>query len=275
MTHETPKAQIVKFTCNKEDDGKLLVDVIAENSSLSKSLIKKLMVFGAVFQSFKGNKVRARKAKRTLKAGDAIECYFDPKIDIEQEFEFKSLYENKYYGIFHKPAGALTEGTSYGDKISLCRHVEKFKKSIYLINRLDKETEGLVVIAFDSKTQNLLQTMWRNEVTKKYQAIILGELEGEGEFDNPVNDKFSHTHYQCIKTENNQTYVDVTVKTERKHQIRIHFSHDGHPIMGDPIYGKNNKNKEGLKLISYLIEFKDPYSKAPIKVLLPQERMLF
>ncbi len=272
---ETMKPQKIKFTSLPEEDGMLIVDLIEKRSPLSKSIIKKLMVFGAVFQTIGTKRKRVRKAKTIQKAGNIIECYFDPKIDLNEEFEFKNLYETSHYGVYLKPSGALTEGTNSGDQTSLFRHVEKRKKYTHLINRVDRETEGLVVVAYDSKTQNLFQEMWRDQVIKKYQAIVLGTIEGSGSFTNQINKKFTKTDYQCIETESNKTKVEISLKTERKHQIRIHFSEAGHPVIGDPIYGEKNKNRKGLKLISYALEFTDPYSKKEVKVILPEDRKLF
>jgi tRNA pseudouridine32 synthase/23S rRNA pseudouridine746 synthase len=275
MTHETPKKQNIKFTCIEEDNGKLLVDTVAKNSPLSKSLIKKLMVNGGVFQSFRKTRRQVRKAKNTVKTGDTIECFYDPSIDFEKEFEFNLIFQTSNYGIFHKPAGAPTEGTNYGDKTSLLRHVEKLKRYVYLVNRLDREAEGLVVVAYNSKTQNLLQEMWRDGVVKKYQAIVLGKLEGTGSFEDKINNKYSKTSYSCVKTVDNQTYVNIELATERKNQIRIHFANNGNPVMGDPIYGENNKNKEGLMLISYCLEFIDPQNKKPVIAKIPKENLLY
>ena len=272
---ETMMAQKIKFTSLPSEDGMLIVDLIEKKSPLSKSVIKKLMVFGAVFQTIGTKRKRVRKAKTIQKAGNIIECYYDPRIDLSEEFEFKNLYETSHYGVYLKPSGALTEGTNSGDQISLFRHVEKRKKYTHLINRVDRETEGLVVVAYDSKTQNLLQQMWRDQVTKKYQAIVLGTIEGSGSFTTEINKKFTRTDYQCLETESNKTKVDISLKTERKHQIRIHFSDAGHPVIGDPIYGEKNKNRKGLKLISYCLEFRDPYSQKDVKVVIPEEKLLF
>jgi len=276
MTLINSNKQIIKFTCAAEDDGVLLVDTVAKNSSLSKSLIKKLMVNGSVFQCFKGRKRKnARKAKNTVKSGDMIECYYDPSIDLDQEFQFNVIYENQNYGIYHKPSGAMTEGTNFGDKTSLFRHVEKRKRYAYLVNRLDRETEGLVVVAYNSKTQNLLQQMWRDGVVKKYQGIVLGKISGSGVLDKMINNKVSKTTYTCTETVNNHTHVEIELATERKNQIRIHFADMGNPIIGDPIYGEHNKNRKGLQLISYSLEFTDPQSSKEIKAVLPKERLLF
>ncbi|MBT7608322.1 MAG: RluA family pseudouridine synthase [Bacteriovoracaceae bacterium] len=275
MTEETPQAQIIKFTCDKMVVGKLLVDILAEKSNLSKSLIKKLMMYGAVHQTYKKKRKRIRKAKTKLNLGDVVECYFDPKIPLDHDYEFTPLYETKHYGIYLKPAGILSQGTDYGDKSSIFRHVEKLRKKAYLVNRLDKETEGLVIVAYDSRTQNFFQEMWKKGVTKKYQAIVLGELEEKGTFDFKINTKESTTHYECIKTIDNKSYVDISIETGRKHQIRIHFSKAGFPVIGDPKYGKGNKNRDGLQLISYLLEFTDPYTNKMVKVSLPKDRHLF
>lgn len=272
---EVIKSQKITFTSLPAEDGMLIVDLIEKRSPLSKSVIKKLMVFGSVFQTINTKRKRVRKAKTIQKAGNIIECFFDPRIDLSETFEFKNLYETRKYGVYLKPAGALTEGTNFGDQTSLFRHVEKHKKFAHIVNRLDRETEGLVLVAYDSRTQNHFQEMWREKVTKKYQAIVLGLMEGSGEFSTQINNKFTKTEYQCLEFGANKTKVDISLKTERKNQIRVHFADAGHPVIGDPIYGEKNKNRKGLKLVSYSLEFVDPYSKKEVKVLLPEDRLLF
>lgn len=265
-----------KYVCIEKDNGELLVDVLSKNSKFSKSQLKKMMVDGSVFHTFKSSKKQARKARLTVKAGDVLECYLDNSIDHDQEFDFKTLFESANFGIYQKPAGAMTEGTNYGDKSSLIRHVQKLKKYVYLVNRIDREVEGLVVVAFNSKSQNLLQEMWRDKVEKRYQAIILGEMSGEGTFENKINKKPTITKYKCIESDGIHTKVEIELATERKHQIRIHFSDQGHPILGDPIFGQHNKNNnEGIKLISYALKFQDPHTKKLIEVKLEENHHLF
>lgn len=275
MSEEMTQAQIIRFTSSKQEDGMLAVDLIAKNSSLSKIIIKKLMAFGAVSQSHNGKKKPIRKAKAQIKFGTSIECYYDPKINLDQNFNFRKIREAKNYSVYHKPVGALTEGNKYGDQISLLRYVSKFNKHTFLVNRLDMETEGLIIIAHDSKTQNLFQSMWREGVTKKYQAIVFGKLEGSGEFTQAINNKYAKTKYESIEELEDESYVEITPISERKHQIRIHFANAGYPIIGDPIYGKFNKNRDGLQLVCYSLEFKDPYSGKEVEVHLPEKRLLF
>ncbi len=276
MANQNLKKQSVKITCKEEDNGLLLIDIVSKRSDLSKSLLKRMMVNGYVFQTFKSSRKNVRKARHTVRTGDIIECFYDPSIDFDQEFDYPLLYETPNYGVYHKPAGAPTEGTNYGDKTSLIRHVQRLKKYVFLINRLGREVEGLIVVAYNSKSQNMLQTIWRDGVTKKYQAIVLGQLEGSGSFEAEINNKFSKTNYSCFEHRGKTTLVDIEPATERKNQIRIHFANNGYPIIGDPLYGENNKNKrDGLKLISHSIEFLDPHNSKRVKVELSKERLLY
>jgi len=275
MNESIKKPLTVNFQAKDSDNDQLIVDTIAKYSPLSKSLIKKLMVYGAVFQTIKAKRKRVRKAKSILKAGNRIECYFDPNIDFEKSFDFRVIFRSKHYGIFHKPMGALTEGNNYGDKTSLKRSIEKDKKNAYIVNRLDIHTEGLVMVAFDSQAQNKFQEMWREKVTKKYQAIVLGVLEGSGEINKPINKKPSQTKYESLKIEDGMSFLDLTLTTERNHQARIHLAGLGYPIMGDSKYGKYNKTNNGLELISYFIGFKDPYTNKEIEIYLPEKKRLF
>ena len=265
----------VEYTCSEKDDGKLLVDVLEQHSKYSKSHIKKMMTDGSVFQTFKGSRKPARKARITVKKGDVIECYYDPKLELDENFEFELLHETPNFGIYLKPAGAMTEGTNYGDKSSLIRHVQRQKKYVYLVNRIDREAMGLIVVAYNSKSQNLLQEMWKDGVLKKYQAIVMGKMEGGGTIETKINKKPTLTKFKCIASDGETTNVEIELATERKHQIRFHFNDQGHPVMGDPIYGQHNKNKDGLKLISYALCFKDPHTGKNMSVELEEDKKLF
>lgn len=275
MSNKAPKSKIIKFNCKQEENEKLIVDMIASRCDLSKIVIKKLMNFGAVFQTIKNSRKRARKAKSIARAGDLIECYFDPRIDLDQKYEFKKIYSTKYYGVFHKPVGAITEGNNFGDRISLLREAEKSKRFAHVVNRLDTETEGLILIAFDSRTQNSFQEMWRNQVVKSYQAIVEGEFPKEKNITDDISNKYSETNCELHSISEGQSNVIIKPVTERKFQIRTHLSRAGHTIIGDGKYSKKYKSSDSLKLVLTSLEFKDPLTRENVKVEISSDRMLF
>jgi tRNA pseudouridine32 synthase / 23S rRNA pseudouridine746 synthase len=246
-----------------EGDPLVACDFISEKTGLSKALVKKVMTNGGAWQITGKRKNRLRKAKKDLKAGDKIEFYYDSSMPEIDTSEINCLFETRSYGVWFKPANVLSQGTKFGDLGSIQRHVEKLRgNDVYLVNRLDKETAGLIVLAYNPKAQRAFATIWSKKVKKYYQAIVLGHLEGEGEIDLDIEGKKAVTKYKSSKVLKNTTKIELEIITGRKHQIRIHLNSIGHPVMGDPKYGEGNKNREGLKLIASKLEFSDPFDKS-------------
>lgn len=231
------------------------VDVISEQSGLSKSLVKKLMTFGCVWQKSEGKKkeVRLRSHKRPLPKGTNITVYYDPKI-IESKIDKEpiELFSSKAFGVWYKPQNWLSGGTLYGDKFSVLRFAEvKTGNKSFLVNRLDKEVSGLIVIAYSSKAAGELSKIWSTpQIKKYYRALILGELDKKlpYEIDFEIDGKESKTIIHDAKVIDGNTLVKLEILTGRKHQIRVHMEDIGYPIIGDPKYGEGNKNDSGIKL---------------------------
>jgi tRNA pseudouridine32 synthase/23S rRNA pseudouridine746 synthase len=254
-------------------DGDPLVacDYFSLKTGLSKALVKKIMTNGGAWQVKGKKKNRLRKAKKDLKVGDKVEFYYDSKIPEIETSGIKCMFETRSYGVWFKPANVLSQGTKFGDHGSIQRHVEKLRgRDVYLVNRLDKETAGLIVLAYNPKAQKAFANIWSKKVRKFYQAIVLGHLEEDGEITKDLEGKKAKTVYQVSKVLKNTTKVEVEILTGRKHQIRIHFDFIGHPVMGDPKYGEGNKNREGLKLMATKLEFSDPFDKTQKVVESPE-----
>ena len=122
-----------------------------------------------------------------------------------------------------------------------------------LIHRLDKDTTGLLLVAKTLVTYNtLIKAMQEREIKRCYQAIVYGKLIAGGCIDQPVGrhltrrtamavtaqGKPARTHYQLIKKFEHFTHLRVQLETGRTHQIRVHFAHIRHPLLGDPLYAK-------------------------------------
>lgn len=237
-----------------------LIDFLASKTPLSKALLKKIAINGGVWLKKKGTrpKTRVRRSKTILKIGDLVEIYYKGELVFPNNVEIKLIKQTRDWGIWYKPSGVLTQGTKYGDEGSLLREVEKTKKEAYLIHRLDRETAGPVVIAYNKKQARYLSELFRNNlVQKKYKAEVFGLIkEDQGSIHLPIEGKNSHTNFKVIQRNENTTVLEIELITGRKHQIRRHFEAIGHPVMGDPIYGKGNKNKDGLKLECINLQFK-------------------
>jgi len=121
-----------------------------------------------------------------------------------------------------------------------------------IIHRLDKETSGLLVIARSPEAQtSLSRQLLARSVTREYEAVCVGVMTGGGSIDKPIgrhrNDRLrmtiredgrpAMTHYRVLERFRAHTLTRVQLETGRTHQIRLHFSHMGYPIVGDPVYG--------------------------------------
>ena len=121
-----------------------------------------------------------------------------------------------------------------------------------IVHRLDKNTSGLMVVARNEKSQKyLVEQLQKHSVSREYSAIIYGHMVAGGTIDEPIgrdtkdrvkqavssHGKEAVTHYRVIDRYQNHTHIKVILETGRTHQIRVHLSHIGYPLMGDPMYG--------------------------------------
>ena len=157
---------------------------------------------------------------------------------------------------------------------------EKYRPGI--VHRIDKDTSGLMVVAKDEKTHELLSEMIKNkEVERKYIAIVEGVIPHEtGTIDAPigrdinnrqkmavtsVNGKDSITHFRVLERFSKYTLIECTLETGRTHQIRVHMAYIGYPIVNDPVYGRSKNTTEyGQYLHSKSIRFIHPITKKEI-----------
>ena len=250
-----------------------LGEVLKKATSMSPEVLGDAADKGAVWlqKGGKGKTLRSRLLNTVVSPEDKIVVYFDPRIlSIPELTEAKCFYETSHFGIWLKPAGVLPQGTQVSDHTSLLRYVEKFKKiETYLIHRLDRETEGLMIIGYTSEGAAKLSDLFqKNKMTKIYQAIVKGELEKghKQTINESLDGKVAVTHFEVIANGNGCSLLSIKIDTGRIHQIRRHLEFIGNPVMGDPKYGRGNKNKEGLKLLAKSLSFIDPWTKKPVEL---------
>ena len=184
---------------------------------------------------------------------------WEHKLDIVYEDEYL-LCINKEKGVPCHPSAMHQEKTVYNAVINY--YIKNGKKiPIHFVNRLDKDTTGVVIIAKHKYVQEYLsRKMQNNELTKKYIAVVFGKLENkEGIIEKRIRRKegsiilrevtedesadYAKTGYKVLRynEKNNYTVVEVTLYTGRTHQIRVHFASIGHPLLGDELYAKESK----------------------------------
>jgi tRNA pseudouridine32 synthase/23S rRNA pseudouridine746 synthase len=263
----------------KTNEGITLIDFLATETDLSKSLLKKIAKNGGIWikKKGKGPLNRIRRSKSLLNRHDQIELHYDPAIPEVDTSSCRAIYETKTWGVWYKPPGVLSQGTKFGDQASILRVVQKVKPNAYLMQRLDRETSGLMIIAYTDKVARIFTKALQSKLIRKfYQAEILGNLDEEsGELNYELEGKSAKTKFERVSHDDSTSKVEIEIITGRYHQIRKHFDKFGFPVMGDPKYGKGNKNKDGMKLVAHKLELKDPISKEDHLFELPEELKLF
>lgn len=274
-----------KYIVNQEEQGKRLdIYVVNKSSELTRTAVQRLIEQEHIL-------VNGRKQKASYKVleGDiiTIERVEAKSIELKaQEIPIEIVYEDKDIIVVNKPKGMVVHpanGNPDGTLVNaIMAHCEDSLSGIGgeirpgIVHRIDKDTSGLLVIAKNDKAHiNLSEQIKNRQVNKIYVALVKGIIsENEATINMPIgrskkdrkkmavdkNGKEAVTHFKVIKRYNKYTYIKVKIDTGRTHQIRVHMSNIGYPIVGDIVYsnGKNDFGIEGQMLHAKELEFKHP-----------------
>lgn len=194
--------------------------------------------------------------------------------------DLKIVYEDEYIIAVDKPSDMPVHPTKVHQEDTLAnilKYIQDQKGESYTfraVNRLDKDTSGIVIIAKDKYTATALQ----NDVNKTYLAVCEGVIESAGTIDKPVALLDSHTvqrtvsdegkpavtHYTPVKSDEKHTLLALTLETGRTHQIRCHMSSIGHPLAGDDMYGGSLEFINRQALHCARVDFVHPITKDEI-----------
>ena len=229
------------------------------------------------------------KSSYKVQYGDRIEIEEEPAKEIElkaQDIPLEILYEdndiivvNKPKGMVVHPANGNPDGTLVNAIMSICKDsLSGIGGEIRpgIVHRLDKNTSGAIIIAKNDKAHiNLSEQLKKHEIKKTYIALVRGVVkENNASINMPIgrskkdrkkmdvdkNGKEAITHFKVMKRYKDSTLLEINIETGRTHQIRVHLSHIGYPIIGDEVYsnGKNRWNIEGQCLHAKSLDFKHP-----------------
>lgn len=249
---------------------------------LSKSRLKDAMAKGAVLWRHGKQSKRLRRAQTALQAGQLLELNYDDDLLSRSAEPAVLLADQRSYSIWYKPAGLLSQGNEWGDHLSVLRQVEQHfngQRKVFLVHRLDREASGLMIIAHQQATAGAFgKLIQQHQIEKTYQVLVAGQLpsalQTQGRIDEPLDGKASSTCFQVLQQSSRQTLLEVALISGRKHQIRRHFAAVGHPVMGDPQYGRNNQDPAGLGLQAVRLAFRLP-GQPPAVYQLPPELCRF
>jgi 23S rRNA pseudouridine1911/1915/1917 synthase len=209
--------------------------------------------------------------KEKLKTGDHLvgKIPVSEKVttDLPQDIALDIVYEDAYLLVINKPQGLVVHpGAGQSDNTllnALLHHNNDLNilPRAGIVHRLDKDTTGLLVVAKTQECyQKLVQKMQERQIHRAYFALVHGNLIGEKRIEttfgrDPKNrlkmavrpiGKLAVTHCKVLQNFSQNTLVRVQLETGRTHQIRVHLTHIGHPIVGDKLYGKARAPGKGL-----------------------------
>lgn len=289
-----------KIVVNSENVGIRLDAYIAENiKSLSRTMVKKLVEDGNVSVNGKAQKVSYK-----VQENDEI-IVNEPEareLDIKAEdIPVDVVYEDKDIIVVNKPKGLVVhpangnwDGTLVNAIMAICKDsLSGIGGEIRpgIVHRLDKDTSGLLIIAKNDEAHlNMSNQIKDRQVKKIYYALVRGVVpENEATINMPIgrstkdrkkmavtkNGKEAITHFRVLERFNKYTLLEVKIDTGRTHQIRVHLSEIGHPVVGDEVYS-NGKNEFGIKgqlLHAKSLDFKHPITgkEMHLETELPEE----
>ncbi|WP_369900533.1 RluA family pseudouridine synthase [Bacillus manliponensis] len=247
-----------------------------------------------------------RKWNDLLQAGEKLQIHMFPaeEYGVEPElYDVDVIYEDDHVLIVNKPIGVDTHPAEKGGKGTLANYVafhlqtEGIETKVRHIHRLDKDTSGGVVFAKHALAGVIMdRLLMERKIKRTYMALVEGRMKKKkGTIDEPIGRDRHHatrrrvspkgdraiTHYEVVQyeKEKNITLVELQLETGRTHQIRVHMSHLGYPLIGDTLYGGKTKRLSRQALHAAHVSFIHPITKQHIVVDMPipedMQRILF
>jgi 23S rRNA pseudouridine955/2504/2580 synthase len=267
----------MKWRVSKQDSGVRLLQFLKENckeapsvKALKRAVDHKLCTVNGQIQTFSSYQLQEKDLVALSPAA------FEKKEPLESTV----LYEDADLLLIHKPAGRLSD-------------LKDLKqKGCHLVHRLDKETSGVLILAKTIKAKEQMLELFKERLIRKlYLAVVDGVIEKEeGVVDNYLGKKSGYegqtvygavpssrglraiTHWKCLSRGKTASLLCCEPRTGRTHQLRVHLSEMGHPILGDRQYAKKFRSSfhpSRNLLHAYRLTFKHPRTGKLLKVVAP------
>ena len=290
------------YLCTTEDDGLEVLTLLRREFRVSTNLLRQLKVTenGILLDDVR---VTVRHIVRT---GQTLSILREPDSGKEKRVEpiagaLDIVYEDSDLMILNKPAGLAVhpspghyDGETLGNRVVYHLAQTGQNPTFRAINRLDRGTSGLMTCAKNKLSAHRLeQQLAEDGIRRTYHAVCEGIVTPEsGTIDLPIgraegkgimrcvreDGQHAVTHFRVLTTRNNRTLLEIRLETGRTHQIRVHFSHLGHPLCGDFMYGQEIEGMKGCALHSCAITLTQPSTGAPLAFTVPDppvfERLL-
>ena len=279
------ESDMITFAAEADDVGKRIDVFAAENyEELSRSGLKKIIDAGGVTVNNK-----TVKANYKLRTGDIVTMNIPESVPLEiipQNIPLDILYEDDDVIVINKPQGMVVHPAPghYTDTLvnALLYHSGDSLSGINgimrpgIVHRIDMDTSGVIMAAKNNNAhRSLALQLAEHSITRKYNAIVYNNIkEDEGTIDKPLGRNPSDrkkmavvpggrravTHYRVLDRLGKFTYIEAQLETGRTHQIRVHMTYAGHPLLGDSVYGPKKQpfNLKGQVLHARVLGFVHP-----------------
>lgn len=226
------------------------------------------------------------KAIEPVKLGDIISINIPSGVSegvVPVNIAIEVVYEDEFLIVLNKPPFMPVHPTKVHQEDTLANALAFYAKSrgesytFHAVNRLDRNTSGLVIVAKDRHTAWVLSS---SDVKKNYTAFAMGKIGEKGTIDAPIalaqdskiirkvteNGKRAVTHFEPIEYRKDFTVLNINLETGRTHQIRCHMAHIGHPLCGDDLYGGSLDKINRHALHCGYISFIHPITKSDVSL---------
>ena len=269
----------INFEISEADSGLMIKDFL-KSFGVSSALLTKLK------QTENGITLNGSFAKaiERMKTGDILEISIESKghMPDPSDTEIDVLYEDEDILVVNKPPFMpVHESRNHrGDTLSnaVAAHIKE-DTAFRAVFRLDRDTSGAVLIA----KHELAASKLAGKIKKDYYAVVYGEIKDSGTINLPIkrldesiikrcvaeDGERAVTHYEAVKTENGTTLLKINLETGRTHQIRVHFSHLGYPLVGDSLYGGEDERINRQALHCRDIYFLHPVTNEEMHIFCP------
>jgi 23S rRNA pseudouridine1911/1915/1917 synthase len=274
------KSFVLTWKITEKDEGKLVREFLKEQNISRTALTDIKFHGGGIYVNGKFVTVR-----HVLRAGEVLEVRFPPEQRsadmVPQPLPLSIVYEDDYLLVVNKPPFMSTIPSREHPTGTLANALlyyydqQQLPTTIHVVTRLDRDTSGLLLVAKHRHVHHLLSELQkRGQIKRRYEAVCHGQLSQEkGTIDAPIGRKSDSiierevredgqravTHFQVIKRMQHYTHVSLQLETGRTHQIRVHMSHIGHPLVGDELYGGSREKLSRQALHSKELSFFHPF----------------
>ncbi|MRX52760.1 RNA pseudouridine synthase [Bacillus sp. HMSC76G11] len=268
------------WTIPAAEDGMLIRDYLKEKNISKRALTDIKFGGGSILVNDEHATVRLK-----LRAGDVLKVIFPVEKPsagmLPEKVDFEIVYEDEWCLVINKPPYLPTipsrehPGGTLANGLLFYYREKEIAATIHVVNRLDKDTSGLMLVAKHRFAHSLFSSQQKQGgIKRSYFALVEGEVKekqstisariGRKEdsiIERTVRDDGQHavTHYQVIAYSECNTLISLKLETGRTHQIRVHMAHIGHPLCGDSLYGGSHRFIPRQALHSAELSFFHPF----------------